>query len=30
VDAVQARIPVELICGIYESMKTGRPYMFKE
>jgi predicted dehydrogenase len=30
VDGVQARIPVELICGIYASMKTGRPYRFKE
>ena len=30
IDGSEARIPVELICGIYESMKTGRPYLFKE
>ena len=29
IEAAQARIPVELVCGIYESMKTGRPYVFK-
>jgi hypothetical protein len=29
IDAAQAKIPVELICGIYESMKTGLPYVFK-
>jgi UDP-N-acetyl-2-amino-2-deoxyglucuronate dehydrogenase len=29
VDGAEAKIPVELICGIYESMKTGRPYVFK-
>jgi predicted dehydrogenase len=29
VDATEAKIPVELICGIYESMKTGRPYIFE-
>jgi predicted dehydrogenase len=30
IDGAEARIPVELICGIYASMKTGRPYVFKE
>ena len=30
IDGAQAKIPVELICGIYQSMKTGRPYLFKE
>ena len=29
VDAAEAKIPVELICGIYESMKSGQPYFFK-
>jgi UDP-N-acetyl-2-amino-2-deoxyglucuronate dehydrogenase len=29
IDATEAKIPVELICGIYESMKSGRPYVFK-
>ena len=29
IDGAQAKIPVELICGIYESMRTGRPYRFK-
>jgi predicted dehydrogenase len=29
IDAADAKIPVELICGIYESMKTGRPYVFE-
>ncbi len=28
VDGTQARLPVELVCGIYESMRTGRPYRF--
>jgi UDP-N-acetyl-2-amino-2-deoxyglucuronate dehydrogenase len=28
VDGAEAKLPVELICGIYESMKTGRPYRF--
>lgn len=28
VDGAEARLPVELVCGIYESMKTGRPYRF--
>ncbi|MDR0576708.1 MAG: Gfo/Idh/MocA family oxidoreductase [Candidatus Accumulibacter sp.] len=30
IDGAEARIPVELVCGIYESMKTGKPYVFKE
>jgi hypothetical protein len=30
IDAAEAKIPVELICGIYESMHSGRPYVFKE
>jgi predicted dehydrogenase len=29
IDAAEAKIPVELICGIYESMKSGRPYLFE-
>lgn len=29
VDGAEAKVPVELVCGIYESMKTGRPYFFK-
>jgi len=29
VDGAEAKIPVELICGIYESMKSGKPYVFK-
>lgn len=29
IDGSQAKIPVELICGIYNSMETGRPYIFK-
>lgn len=29
IDGAAAKIPVELICGIYESMHTGRPYFFK-
>jgi UDP-N-acetyl-2-amino-2-deoxyglucuronate dehydrogenase len=29
VDGAEAKVPVELICGIYESMKSGRPYIFK-
>jgi UDP-N-acetyl-2-amino-2-deoxyglucuronate dehydrogenase len=28
VDGAEAKLPVELVCGIYESMKTGRPYRF--
>jgi predicted dehydrogenase len=28
VDGAEARLPVELVCGIYESMRTGRPYRF--
>jgi predicted dehydrogenase len=28
VDGAEAQLPVELVCGIYESMKTGRPYRF--
>jgi len=28
VDGAQAKLPVELVCGIYESMRTGRPYRF--
>ncbi len=30
VAGAEAKIPVELICGIYASMQTGRPYVFKE
>jgi predicted dehydrogenase len=30
IDGAQAILPVELICGIYSSMKTGRPYVFGE
>ena len=29
IDGAQAKLPVELVCGIYESMKTGRPYVFE-
>ena len=29
IDGAEAKIPVELICGIYASMKTGRPYIFE-
>ncbi|MDR1709095.1 MAG: Gfo/Idh/MocA family oxidoreductase [Candidatus Accumulibacter sp.] len=29
IDGAEAKIPVELICGIYASMKTGRPYVFE-
>ena len=29
IDGAEAKIPVELVCGIYESMRTGRPYFFK-
>jgi len=28
VDGREAKLPVELICGIYESMRTGRPHVF--
>lgn len=28
VDGAEAKLPVELLCGIYESMKTERPYRF--
>ncbi len=28
VDGGEAKLPVELVCGIYESMRTGRPYRF--
>jgi predicted dehydrogenase len=28
IDGAEATIPVELVCGIYESMRTGRPYFF--
>jgi UDP-N-acetyl-2-amino-2-deoxyglucuronate dehydrogenase len=28
VDGAEAKLPVELVCGIYESMRTGRPYRF--
>lgn len=30
IDAAEAKTPVELICGIYASMQSGRPYFFKE
>jgi predicted dehydrogenase len=30
VDGAEAKVPVELICGIYESMKTGKPYVFED
>lgn len=30
VDGAEAKVPVELICGIYESMKSGLPYVFEE
>lgn len=29
IDAARAKSPVELIRGIPESTKTGRPYVFK-
>ncbi len=29
IDGAEAKIPVELVCGIYESMRTGRPYLFE-
>jgi UDP-N-acetyl-2-amino-2-deoxyglucuronate dehydrogenase len=28
VDGAEAKLPVELVCGIYESMRTGLPYRF--
>lgn len=30
IDGAEAKLPVELVCGIYESMRTGRPYIFEE
>lgn len=30
IDGAEAILPVELICGIYASMKTGQTYFFKE
>jgi len=30
IDGAEAKTPVELICGIYASMQSGRPYFFKE
>ncbi|MDR2613933.1 MAG: hypothetical protein LBC91_01215 [Candidatus Accumulibacter sp.] len=30
IDGEEAVLPVELICGIYASMKTGKPHVFQE
>ena len=30
IDGAEAKLPVELICGIYASMQSGHPYFFKD